>query len=1089
MNYRKKAVLLAVALLGFHLGICAQSLSLKMQNVSVKKAMTELQAKSGYSFVYIAGDVDTERKVSVDADQLQEAIKQILQGQQVTYEIQGKNVVVRKITLQPNAVQQGRKVTGTVKDANGEPIIGANVTVKGDSSIGTITDIDGRFSLDVPAGAVLQVTYIGFASQEIKVGNRKEVDISLREDTEMLDEVVVVGYGTAKKSDLAGAVVRADLNTLQESPNVSLGSALQGIIPGLNVGAVTQAGKNPSISIRGRNSISGGTSPLIVLDGIIYRGDLVDINMNDVESIDVLKDASAAAIYGSEASNGVILVTSKTGKTTGKPIIEYNGSFSYQQPTNKDLYPTGREGFLQRIADRFLEESRTGDDLLTPNPNWDVTKHLMDGNVLNGYLNGVDTDWWDMLTNDMPYIQTHNLSVRGRTEMNSYFMSVGYTDQQNLIINDTFKRYNIRANMDVNVTKWLKIGMQSFFTVSDYSGQSPNLTTVMELPPLAAAVDENGEYINQPYKSVLNPMLTIQQDDVNKRYNLSGNFYVDIDIPFIAGLNYRVNFSQNLIENKIFNFNKWGANFEGEGSKENNSQYNWTIDNILTYKNTFGNHAINATLVYGAEKRQYEMTKASASKFLNDALGYDNLGLGQSDMQSVSSGAWQESSLYMMARAIYSFKDRYIVTGTIRRDGFSGFGEGNKFGIFPSAAIAWRASEEDFIKNNVSWIDNLKLRMSYGQNGNRTVGRYQTLAKLDTDVGYLFGDGATGEQIQWVSSLANSDLKWETTNTFNFGIDFSLFRNRLFGNVDFYKSQTHNLLYDISIPEMNGIASIPTNIGKLNNKGFEMSITGIPIQTKDFAWSMTFNFSRNRNKVVSILGQDVDGDGKEDDLVADKIFIGHPYGVAYDYKLIGMWQIDDYLAGRIPEGFTYGTYKVEDLNKDGAYTDEDDRMILGYTDPAYRFSIQNTLQYKNWELKFMINSVQGGKKYYYGQPGKDLNNPDNIYQNNMFDFDYWTPENPDARYRQLGYAPNAYGTDFSPYMQRNFVRLQDVTISYNVPISFLRKFNVNRLKLYLTGKNLLTLTQWDGWDPESGSGLEAAYPVMRSYSIGLNIEF
>lgn len=1089
MNYRKKAVLLAVALLGFHLGICAQSLSLKMQNVSVKKAMTELQAKSGYSFVYIAGDVDTDRKVSVDADQLQEAIKQILQGQQVTYEIQGKNVVVRKIASQSNAVKQERKVSGTVKDANGEPIIGANVTVKGDSSIGTITDIDGRFSLDVPAGAVLQVTYIGFASQEIKVGNRKEVDISLREDTEMLDEVVVVGYGTAKKSDLAGAVVRADLNTLQESPNVSLGSALQGIIPGLNVGAVTQAGKNPSISIRGRNSISGGTSPLIVLDGIIYRGDLVDINMNDVESIDVLKDASAAAIYGSEASNGVILVTSKTGKTTGKPIIEYNGSFSYQQPTNKDLYPTGREGFLQRIADRFLEESRTGDDLLTPNPNWDVTKHLMDGNVLNGYLNGVDTDWWDMLTNDMPYIQTHNLSVRGRTEMNSYFMSVGYTDQQNLIINDTFKRYNIRANMDVNVTKWLKIGMQSFFTVSDYSGQSPNLTTVMELPPLAAAVDENGEYINQPYKSVLNPMLTIQQDDVNKRYNLSGNFYVDIDIPFIAGLNYRVNFSQNLIENKIFNFNKWGANFEGEGSKENNSQYNWTIDNILTYKNTFGNHAINATLVYGAEKRQYEMTKASASKFLNDALGYDNLGLGQSDMQSVSSGAWQESSLYMMARAIYSFKDRYIVTGTIRRDGFSGFGEGNKFGIFPSAAIAWRASEEDFIKNNVSWIDNLKLRMSYGQNGNRTVGRYQTLAKLDTDVGYLFGDGATGEQMQWVSSLANSDLKWETTNTFNFGIDFSLFRNRLFGNVDFYKSQTHNLLYDISIPEMNGIASIPTNIGKLNNKGFEMSITGIPIQTKDFAWSMTFNFSRNRNKVVSILGQDVDGDGKEDDLVADKIFIGHPYGVAYDYKLIGMWQIDDYLAGRIPEGFTYGTYKVEDLNKDGAYTDEDDRMILGYTDPAYRFSIQNTLQYKNWELKFMINSVQGGKKYYYGQPGKDLNNPDNIYQNNMFDFDYWTPENPDARYRQLGYAPNAYGTDFSPYMQRNFVRLQDVTISYNVPISFLRKFNVNRLKLYLTGKNLLTLTQWDGWDPESGSGLEAAYPVMRSYSIGLNIEF
>lgn len=1071
----------------------SNTITLNVQNEPVENVFNQLSKQTGLKFFYDQEIVDSAPRVTVNMSNvsLEEVLKHITSQTKLYFNRDNHTISVGKQKtgqVVTNDVKL-KNLDGRVVDPNGEPIIGASVLVKGTTN-GVITDLDGNYHLtNVPENALLAFSYIGYQTVELKANGKGLDKIIMKEDNELLDEVVVVGYGTAKKSDLAGAVVRADLSTLQESPNISLGSALQGLVPGLNVGAVTKAGENPSISIRGRNSISGGTSPLIVLDGIIYRGDLVDINMNDVETIDVLKDASAAAIYGSEASNGVILITSKVGKVMSKPIIEYSGSFSFQQPTNKDLYPTGREGFLRRIADRFLEESRTGDDLLQPNPNWDVTKHLMDGNVLNGYLNGTDINWWDMLTNYTPYIQVHNLSVRGKNELSSYFLSVGYTDQENLIINDTYKRYNVRANMDLKVTDWLKVGMQSFFTVSDYSGQSPTLKSVMELPPLAAVSDSDGEYVKQPYKSVLNPMLTIRQDDVDKRYNLSGNFYVDIDFPFLKGLNYRVNLSQNLIENKEFKFNKWGANFEGEGSKMNDSQYNWTVDNILSYKNTFGKHAVNATFVYGAEKRQYESTTAGASKFLNDVLGYNNLGLGQSDLQTASSEAWEETSLYLMLRAIYTFNDKYIFTGTIRRDGFSGFGKDNKFGVFPSAAIAWRVSEENFIKDNVKWIDNLKLRLSYGQNGNRTVGRYQTLAKIDNGNGYLFGDGATGEQKQWVSSMPNSNLKWETTNTFNVGIDFSLLNGRIFGNLEYYRAKTHDLLYNINIPQINGLGSIPTNIGKLSNKGFEMSVTGVPVQTKDLVWNITFNFSRNRNKVVSILGQDLNGDGREDDLVSEKIFINHPYGVVYDYNLIGMWQIEDYLAGRIPDGFTYGTYKVEDVNGDGDYTQADDRKILGYTDPAYRFSVQNSIRYKNWELKFMINSVQGGKKYYYGQPGKDLNNPDNVYQNNSFDFDYWTPENPNACYRQLGYSPNVLGTGFSPYMQRNFVRLQDVTLSYDVPANFLGKFHINRLKFYVTGKNLLTFTKWDGWDPESGSGLKADYPVMRSYSVGLNVEF
>lgn len=1066
----------------------SQSITFSSQRITIKEAFNEIEKQTGMSVDYDESVTNLNRPLNttISNKSLSEVLKIILKDSGCTYVVKNNHIIISAEVSQ--ALQQKLTIIGTVSDNMG-PIAGANVIEKGTTN-GIITDMDGNYSLSVAKGAVIQISYIGYITKEMTVGDKKKLDVQLIEDAQNLDEVVVVGYGTAKKSDLAGSVVRADLNALQGSPNVSLGSALQGTIPGLNVGAVTEAGKSPDMSIRGRTSISGSNSPLIVLDGIIFRGSMVDINMNDVESVDVLKDASAAAIYGSEASNGVILITSKTGKVMSKPTIEYSGSFSYQQPTNKDMLPEGRDGFLRKVGDRFLDESRTGDDMLQMNPAWDVSKKMMDGNTLAGYDNGTNTDWWGLLTEDVPYIQNHNLSVRGKSELSSYFFSMGYMDQKNMIINDTYKRYNIRINLDTKITNWLKVGLQSFFTVSDYSGVAPSLGNVVNLPPVVAVTDENGDYIKQPYKTILNPLLQIQQDDVNKRNNLFGNFYADVDIPFIKGLNYRMNFSQNLIDGKEYKFDPWGSDFTGSASKKNTSQYNWTVDNILSYKQTFGKHAINATFVYGVEKRQYEETTAGASHFQNDILGFNSLEAGQADLQTANSGAWQESSLYTMFRAIYTFNNRYIFTGTVRRDGFSGFGKNHKFGVFPSAALAWRISEEDFFKSNVDWMENLKLRLSYGQNGNRTVGRYQTLAQMGTDNGYLFGDGASAEQMQWIKSLANADLKWETTNTFNTGVDFSVLGGRIFGNIEYYLSQTNNLLFDINIPQINGFEKIPSNIGKLKNRGVELSVTGTAIQTKDFEWNITFNFSRNRNKVVSILGIDADGDGREDDMIANKIFMGKPYGVSYDYNITGMWQLADKLNGSIPAGFEYGTYKIEDINNDGKFTADNDRKILGYSDPAYRFSIQNSFRYKDWEFKFFINSVQGGKDYYYGQPGSSLANPDNIYQNNLFKFDYWTPENPNARYRQIGYYTQALGYGFSPYIQRSFVRLQDVSLSYNVPSVFLKKCSVNRLRLYVSGSNLFTITDWDGWDPETGSGLDASkFPVMRSYSIGLNLEF
>ncbi len=987
-----------------------------------------------------------------------------------------------------DAYAQQKAVTGKITDKNGQILPGVTVLVKGTTQ-GTVTNADGNFSItNIPENATLVFSFVGMRTQEMPVAGKSTINIMMEEDFIGIEEVVAVGYGTMKKGDITGSVVRADLNKLKESPNISLGQSLQGTVPGLNVGAVNTAGSDPSITIRGRTSISGGQSPLIVLDGIIYRGSLVDINANDIESIDVLKDASAAAIYGSQASNGVILITSKTVKAMIKPIIEYTGSYTLQESTNTKMRPMNKEGFLQLIADRWVTLSRTGADLLQPNPTWDVSKYLMDANAVNGYLAGVETDWWDLGTNDHPYIQMHNLSVRGRSELSNYFMSVGLSDQQNLVINDTYKRYNIRINLDTKITNWLKIGTQTFFTLSDWSGIA---SMGSALPPVCPEINaETGEYITYPYKGTLNPALARQQDNLDKRYNFFGNFYTDVDIPFIKGLSYRLNFSQNLIIDKDFTFNPWGAELLGSGSKQNDSQYSWTADNILSYKRAFGKHDVFSTFVYGAEEREWERTYAEGSDFSNKALGYNFLGAAVATRQVVSSNAWKETSHYSMLRLAYTYNGRYSFTGTIRRDGFSGFGKNNKFAMFPSAALAWRLSEESFISDNFDWVDNLKLRLSYGSNGNRTVGRYQTLAKMSSTDAYHYGDGSPAEKGVYLSAMANDNLKWETTNALNVGMEFNVLDNRLSGNIEYYRSNTFDLLYNINIPVLNNnIGSVPTNIGKLANRGLELTLTGVPIQKKDFSWNITFNYSKNRNKVVSILGLDKDGDGKEDDLVASNIFINRPYGVCYDFEQIGMWQIADYQAGTIPTGFTYGTYKVSDLNEDGKYTAADDRKILGYTDPSYRFSIENIFRYKNLELKAFINSIQGGKDYYYAQPGSVLSNPDNIYQNNSFKWDYWTPENPDARYRQPGYFTAALGNAYSPYIQRSFVRLQNLTLSYRLPSALLKKAGFNNFKVYVTGTNLFTITDWDGWDPETSTGLGGDYPLLRTYSLGINFDF
>lgn len=985
--------------------------------------------------------------------------------------------------------QQTRKITGTVKDPDNILLLGVSVQIKGTSK-GVATDEKGAFSINVTnTENILVFTFVGMESQEVDVKEKTNLNIQLKPSSSTLSDVVVIGYGAVKKSDLTGAVTNVNITKLSELPNVSVVQALQGTVPGLNVGATDGVGSSPSMSVRGNNSLStSDASPLIVVDGSIYRGSLIDINPSDIETIDILKDASSAAIYGSQASDGVIIITTKKGIGNGKPVVSYNGSYTAKTPSHQ-LVPMKSAEYEKFFRDAMWLNSRTGPDYLSENPAYDITQHFKSSDIREGYLAGQDNDWWGGLTRNGD-LSMHNISVRGRSKDVNYFLSGGYTYDKGFVVNDNYKRFSYRINVDAKVNNWLSLGMESFLTSSDYSGAAPDADVAFGLQPFAPIYQADGQLQLFAGGTYLNPYAQLALQDNDKRKNISGNIHADVKLP-LKGLDYRLNFSQNYRTSNDDRFNPHAENFTGSAYKNSGISYDWSVDNILTYKKTFGRiHNINATVVYGVEKRQGSSTNATGKQYLNGTLGFNSLQAGNPLLNSISSSAWQETSLYGMGRLIYNLKNRYLLTGTIRRDGFSGFGSNNKIGVFPSLAFGWVITEETFLKEKTNWLNYLKLRGSYGSTGSRGVNRYQTLAKVTSAPSYIFGENGPTSFGQYISSMANDQLGWEITTGVNAGFDFALFNSRLSGNVEYYNNNTNDILYNIQIPQLTGFSSIATNIGKVHNYGIEASLTGQIIKSKNLNWEATTVFSRNRNKIVSILG--IGPNGKEQDIVANQLFIGQPQSVVYDYQIIGMWQLADQAAGRIPAGFFPGTEKIADLNKDGKYSAADDRKILGYRDPSYRMSLSNRVNYKNFSLYILINTVQGGKDFYWGDDSpfaySGYQRLEQLKYTNVpaGAWDYWMPENPNAKYRRLdtptGYAPR-------PYSQRNFIRLQDVSLAYTLDQNLTKKMDINSLKVFVSGKNLATITKWKGWDPETGRGLSSGVPLMTDFTFGLNVEF
>jgi len=1053
----------------------AQNVSISEKNTPLAQVFDELRKQTGYTFFYKDASVkDIRVSVSIKDVQLDKALNIILENQPLVFSIIDKTVVLKRKTENPKTIPNAVspvQVKGKVVDESGGPIVGATVSVKGTKTI-SATDASGNFAIAAPENAVLVVSYLGYQTQEYQNVEGNAIVIKMVPTPKNLDEVVVVGYGTQKKSDVTGSIVRADLESFRTSPNSNIAQLLQGAVPGLNVGPVTSAGQTPSIQVRGQSTLSGSQGVLIVLDGIVYAGDLSRINPNDIASVDVLKDASSKAIYGATAANGVLLITTKKGKIGSKPIINFSSSYATQDPANI-LHPLNREQFIQKVRDINWRTAYLAPEYIMPNPTFNV-RSALDPTQQAGYDNGTDFDWYGAATNS-GFLYDQQVSISNATEKTNFFLSGGYTKQKGFIINNQFNRKSVRLNLETKVFDWLTVGTNAFASFADYSGLSPNLRDIMLYSPLNTPYDAAGNIILTPNASINNPFLATLGNNYDRRNNLSGNFYGILNLPFIPGLSYRINYGNNYFWNQNYSANQYSANFTGAASKTNDNTYDSTIDHILSYKRTLDNiHSLDLTMVYGSRSTGYQTTNANGTGYNNIILGYNKL--DQATIQKISSGAYSETYNYQTARLSYGFRQKYILTSTVRRDGFSGFASNNKWGIFPSAAFAWVASNESFMR--FSWLNNLKMRIGYGANGNLT-NRYASLATVGQGAAYVFGDGGTTLFGQVVNSMGNNDLSWEKTVGINTGLDFSILKGRISGSVDYYNTITSNLLYNINIPEITGFSSIPSNVGRIRNSGTEINVNTVNLKLENFQWNSVINFATNKNRIKELLGTG--------DLVASNLFVDRSIGTIYNYQTNGLWQLGE----TPPSGYAVGSNKLVDLNGDGKI-DASDRTFLGYTEPAYRVSFGNTFSYKNISLFVFLNAVQGGKNGYMNanNPWTDLGiqQGDNAIRNNWFkEIDYWTPSNPGAQYRITGTVP---AVDPQLYQQRNFIRLQEVSLRYNFDSRITKKLGLNSLQVFVSGKNLALWTKWRGWDPETLQGLAyGASPIIRGYSAGLNVTF
>ncbi len=1002
-------------------------------------------------------------------------------------------LIVSMLVLSLAAFAQTHKITGKVSDVNGEPVIGVGILVKG-TTTGTASDVDGTFSLTVPDNAVLSISSIGYVSQEIAVGNKTHLDIVMEEDSQLLEGTVVIGYGTVKRTNFTGSVTNVNVG---ESPvsNMSKTNALdmlRGLAPGLSMSQSGIAGSTPNLQVRGQKSIGATNNPsvsqpLIVLDGVIFKGSINDIDPTTIESMSILKDATSLASYGSQAANGVIMITSKKG-AVGKPMVNFRGSVSLVEQNYTPKLRNGKE-YVDLI------NARQG--------NAPGTTSWMSELELANYQAGKETDWIDYVS-QTGVQQDYSLNVSGGTEDRklNYLFGISYGDNTNFIKGNEFIRTTITARINAKINDYISTGLNFNWADMRDDGVRPSYTRFFS--PYGEPEMPDGsrrKYIIGPnQETAINPLWNVFEGvDAQfrgKASTIGGN--VEVKIPWVEGLSYKItgNYTTRDFDTRRFThernliqptdtefttevYDKYLA--QANGYVQNRKQVSWVLDNILTYDRTIGDHYVNATLVYTRDYSKNESNRFDGLDFSglgNTTLGF--YGLADATTQTITEITYTlHTDVGYLARLNYSFKNKYHLNMSLRRDGSSVFGSKHKWGNFPAIGGAYTISDEPFF--HVPHIDYLKLKLSWGKNGNQSLSPYGTLSRMAMGrsggfVGYFDGKPVFGEAM---TTLGNPNLGWETTTSWNGGYEVDFLDRRFHWETDAYVSKTKDQIFPRTIPVIGaGLTTQSATMGQINNWGIESSLRANIIRKKDVSWDATLNFSLNRNKLVKLYG----GKDEEDD-ITNNLFIGKSLGAIYGYEYDGVVQSSD-VEFMQKNGRTPGDIKEKDQDGDGAIT-PDDRKILGYSPEAFRMSLNTNFRYKNWNVYMMFNGIFSSKNY-----GKAQNNiavlsyTEGMMYLNTVKHPYWTEESPSDFYPK---AWNAAGT--ANYLQSyGFIRLQDLNVSYSVPERLVRKVGVGGLQLYVSGSNLFFIApHWKYSDPEVRSF--QSQQLRRTYTFGINVRF
>lgn len=1131
-----RLLLALVFLLGITVTVSAQQVTVDLRQVKLEKVLDALTRQTGYAFYHSRPSIDPDRTVTLTVKdvKLETALERLFAGTNIGYEIKGQKVYLSKKSTGTQTSTLPRSINGTVLDGSGQPVIGASVVIKGTTK-GASTGLDGSFTLDAVPDDVLVVSYIGYDTQEIPVGPRTEIKVSLKENATQLDDVVVVGYGVVKKRDVSTAISSIKAEDIANQPNSDFRQAMAGKMPGVQVMQTSgdPEGSNLMVRVRGISSATAGNDPLYIIDGVPVENGLSNFNPNDVESMEVLKDASSAAIYGSRGSNGVILITTKKGKSD-KITVTYDGYYGVEKVSKKidmlnayQFAQLAKEGHDNAYYDRHPGGTDINGERPESYSNYPVE--------LIPYLNGepglTDTDWQDEIYRTAS-TTSHNIAISGKGKNVNYFISANYYYKEGIIINSDFEKYSFRMNLDgkyknfkygVNFSPSYsesnRVQASGAYGTKEADGGPGIVQSALASVPLWPVYNPDGTFNYQgngywrigtdyQHNEVLNPVaLALLRSDVVSRIAMTGRAFLAYDL--CKGLTFQTSVGGNFYgahndkyrssELPLLGKAYYDQRSNPEGYSSSGFYFNWLIENQLSYARDFGDHSISAVLVQSAQKETYKGNSVKATDYPNDYI--QTIGGGTVSDGNSKIDQWSLASY--LARVQYSYKGKYMISAAIRADGSSRFGKNNRWGYFPSASAAWRISGEDFFQESkaLTWVDDLKLRVSYGQTGNFQIGNYKHLMTMSTD-DYILGAGSGSLANGYKpTGIANPDLTWEKTSMVNVGLDLSALKGYLGLTAEYYYANTSDMLLDVPIPQLTGHSTTLMNVGKVNNRGWELSLTSQHSYKNGISYSVNANWAKNTNEVLALGANDTPiiktCSTNHDFFITE---VGKPIGSYYLLVQDGVFKNEEELKAYPHFGDTHaGDFRFVDVDKDGVLDTDKDRTIVGNYMPDFTYGFGGSFGFKGLDFQIAFQGVHGNeilnlnRRYLASVEG-------NVNMMTLTLNRWQSAENPgDGNTNRANRKATGNNGRTSTWHLEDgsYLRLQNIALGYTLPVQWTKKFYVEKLRIYVSAQNLYTWTDYTGYNPEVSLKTSAltpgvdygTYPLAKTFMVGLNVTF